>query len=140
MTDPPSTPPPASVPVLAVIRGAILAGILVFGGVAWFLHRDAGWRPAPGLDPELLRWVGLAVWGVAALGVLVVRARWSGVEPGRRASLAITGWALGEMAALWGAVYYLLTDDPGRYFTGVIFLLLTFYLFPVPRVRAPGRR
>ena len=43
----------------------------------------------------------------------------------------IVGWALGEVPAVWGGIHYLLTGDPQRYFTGLMFLVMAFLLLPV---------
>ena len=37
--------PDPAISKLAIVRIAILAGILVFGGIIWFLQRDPGWVP-----------------------------------------------------------------------------------------------
>ena len=129
---PPREVSPAS---LAVVRLAILAAVLFFGAAAWWVHRTPGRVPDPAPDVDVLRLAGLALWVLAASGVLVVRGRWLRATGPERARLSIVGWALGEIPALWGAAYYFLTGDALRYLTGVLFLALVFLLFPVP-----GRR
>lgn len=125
---PPRDLPPAS---LAVIRLAILATVLVFGAAAWWVHRAPGHVPDPAPDADMLRFAGLGLWALATAGVLLVRKRWTHAPQPEQARLSIVGWALGEVPALWGAAYYFLTGDPLRYHTGVLFLVLSFLLFPV---------
>lgn len=138
MAGAPDGPRPASPATLGVVRLGILLGVLAFGGVVWHLQRQPDWAPAGGLDRDLLFYAALGIWTVAAAGVTLVRARWRREpDPGRRTTLLIVGWALGELPAIWGAVYYLLTGDPQRYFTGLMFLVVSFLLLPV---RTPERR
>ncbi|HEV2146219.1 MAG TPA: hypothetical protein VGR37_02250 [Longimicrobiaceae bacterium] len=128
----PSGPRPAA---LALVRLAILTAVLGFGAVVWYLQRQPGWAPSA-VDRDTLSYVSLAVWVLAGGGVLLVRSlQRRQADPGRARPLLVAGWALGEVTALWGGVYYLLTGDPQRYFTGLIFLALVFLMFPVP-----GRR
>ena len=132
------TPPPPARPAgpatLNLIRFAILLAVLTFGGVTWFVHRQPGWTPDPSMDPAVLRSVGYALWGTALIAVAFLRLRWDREQsPARRAPLRVVGWALGEAPALWGGVYYFVTDDAGWYALGVTFLILTFLLFPIPR-------
>jgi hypothetical protein len=129
MAAPPAAPRPAA---LAVVRLAILLGVLGFGAVVWHLQRQPGWSPDPAVSRDTLSYVSLAVWVLAGGGVLLLRSvQRRQADPQRARSLSIVGWALGEIPALWGGVYYLLTGDPQRYFTGLIFLALVFLLFPV---------
>lgn len=125
---------PRSVLPIHVIRVAMLAGVLAFGGVVYFLRRNGD---APGVDAEQARaflWIGRALWGMAILGCLilfqlVLRER----TPARRQSFQIVAWALGEMVALYGAMLWFLTGVPTWYTPGLIFLALTFLAFPIRR-------
>ena len=47
--------------------------------------------------------------------------------------LPLIAWAIGEMPALFGGVFYLLTGDWTIYMTGLVGLVAAFALFPVPR-------
>lgn len=122
---------PASPATLGVIRLGILGGVLAFGGVAWYLTHQPGWSPAS-VDRDLFSYAGLGIWAVATAGLLLVRKRWQReTDPARRTPLMIVGWALGEVPAIWGGIYYLLTGDSQRYVTGLIFLVMAFLLLPV---------
>jgi hypothetical protein len=122
---------PESPAALAVVRLGILGGVLALGGVAWHLTRQPGWSPAS-VDRDAFFYAGLVVWAAATAGLLLLRSRWQReTEPARRTPLMIVGWALGEVPAVWGGVQYLLTGDPQRYFTGLMFLVMAFLLLPV---------
>lgn len=122
---------PASPATLAVVRLAILGGVLAFGALAWHLQRQPGWSRAP-LDRDVFFYASLAIWAVATAGLLLLRGRWRReTDPARRTPLLIVGWALGEMPAVWGGILYLLTGDPQRYFTGLLFLVMAFLLLPI---------
>ena len=123
---------PASPATLAVVRMAILGGVLAFGGVVLYLTRQPDWRPAPGAQGELFSYAGLGVWIVATVGLLLLRRRWQReTDPARRTPLMIVGWALGEVPAVWGGIVFLLTGNPQRYVTGLLFLVMAFLLLPV---------
>jgi len=130
------TPPPGrETPprTLATIRIAILLGVLAFGAVTWIVHRRAGWTPIPDARADALRRAGMGVWALALAGCGLLRLRWTRVEDARtRAQVGIIGWAMGEIPALWGGMYYLLTGTVSWYAAGLLFLLLTFRLFPLP--------
>jgi hypothetical protein len=121
-------------PPAFLIRFAMLIGVLLFGGVVWFLRRSDG---APGVAPEdarALLWIGRALWGTAIIGSailfqLVQRA----MTFAKVQSYSIVAWALGEMVALYGAVIWFLTRSPSWYVTGLVFLLLAFLAFPARR-------
>lgn len=134
MTPSPGSPRSATPKTLAVIRLAILLGVVLFGAVVWLLQRQPDWTPAMAPGTEVLTYVGLGVWGAAAVGLLLLRVRWNReTAPEKRAQLVIVGWALGEAPALWGGVVYFLTGDAQRFFTGFLFLIVAFLLFPIPR-------
>ena len=125
--------PRARVAQLALIRLSLLLGVLLFGGVIYFLHRDPSWRPQPGGNAAAIRMATYVVWAAVVVGALVLRGLHARAPEAERPTFAILGWALGEAAALLGGVYYFLTDDPRRYLIGVFFLLAAFILFPLRR-------
>lgn len=115
--------------VSRVIAGALVAGVTIFGVVAWLMNTESGpARPDPALGATLFYvWLGWAF--VSAVGsMLFWRARVSpflesadrsgtgttGAEPDpvARASAMMSGmvvsWALIEGAALFGVVVYFL--------------------------------
>ena len=115
---------------LGVIRIAMLAGVIVFGAVTWFIRRDAA---APGIsNPALLRTIGWVVFAVAVLGMGFMRQRVAAArDAATYGNLAVIGWAFGELAALFGAVYYFVTGDPTRFVTGIMLMLASFVLIPL---------
>jgi hypothetical protein len=116
---------------LSIIRITLLSGVLLFGGIIWFLHRQPGWAPASEADPELTRLLVQAASLMSLLGVTIVYAlhrRARTVE--RLDTLSIAGWTLGELPALIGGVHYYFTDDPQWYLWGMMALLLTYLIFP----------
>lgn len=118
---------------LPAIRMAMLGGVLLFGGVSWFLTHTADWTaPEPGVAAQLtgIARIAWAVVGVA-LTILFLRFRDS-TNAARASSVAIIAWALGETLALLGGVVLFLTAAAGWYIAGVIALTLTFVAFPAP--------
>jgi hypothetical protein len=130
----PGRPGPSSTAQLSIIRVAMLAGVLMFGAVVWWLRRGgsaAGVEPAAIANVRMLAavWLAVSVSGLAALFALTSRQ----VDEARRRTLSIVAWALGEGAALAGGVVYLVAGDPRWYLGGVFVLLLAFVLFPARR-------
>lgn len=120
-------------PVLT-IRFAMLLGVLLFGGVVYFT-RQAG--SAPEVTPEQagqLVWIGRALWAVAVIGSIACFQAFQRT-PARTAlaTWSIIAWALGEMTALFGAVVWFLTGTPAWYVPGLLFLVITFLVFPARR-------
>lgn len=118
---------------LPAIRLAMLGGVLLFGGVSWFLTRSPDFSaPEPGVAGQL---TGIAriVWVIVgvALTILFLKFRAS-TNAARASSVAILSWALGETLALLGGVVFFLTAAAGWYIAGVIALTLTFVAFPAP--------
>jgi hypothetical protein len=111
----------------------MMGGVLLFGGVSWFLTQSSDWTaPEPGVGEQLTRIARIAwiVVGVA-LVVMFLKFRRPADVP-RASSVAILAWAVGETLALLGGVVYFLTAIPGWYIAGVIVLTLTFVAFPPP--------
>lgn len=112
----------------------MLAGVLTFGGVVYFLRRNGD---APGVNAEQARsflWIGRALGGLSIAGCLILfkmlqRER----SATKRQSYQIVAWALGEMVALYGAAIWFLTGSPSWYTQGLIFLGLAFLAFPIRR-------
>ena len=118
---------------LPAIRLAMLGGVLLFGGVSWFLTHTPEWTaPEPGVADQLMGTTRIA-WVIigAALTILFFKFRDS-TNAARASSVAILSWALGETLALLGGVVFFLTSAPGWYVAGVIALALTFVAFPGP--------
>ena len=130
-----TNPPLSRAANLALIRIALLGGVLLFGGVSYYLHHAGSAPPAPGAEQaRMLRWIGYAVWGGAIAAIFAVRALFArATDAGRRANLTIIGWALGESPALYGGVIYFLSGDWQLYIAGLVAMLTTFAIFPAPR-------
>lgn len=118
---------------LALIRIALLVGVLVFGGVVWYLRRSDAASYA--VDPRGLRVAGQAVWGLATVGVLALFLAAERAPAERRANLSVIAWALGESTAIYGGLFWLLLGDSQWYLYGVACLLLTYFIFPVRNTR-----
>ena len=118
---------------LHAIRLAMMGGVLLFGGVSWFLTSMTDWSPPEaGVASQLTR-VATVVWVVvsAALIVMFLKFRDS-TSVSKASSVAILAWALGETLALLGGVIFFLTALSWWYLAGVIALTLTFVAFPAP--------
>ena len=111
------------------IRFAMLTGVLIFGGVVWFLQRsgDAPTMPLDSQRPLLM--MGRILWVVAIGGCILVFQSLGKASASRAAQLHIVGWALGESLALFGAVVWFLAGTPAWYIPGLTFLVLTFLVF-----------
>ena len=120
---------------LALIRAAMLGGVLLFGAVCWYTLRQRGGGALPGVDPAALSVLRIVVpvLGFAALAVAialrVVIARTP--DEARRNSLRIIAWASGEAAALAGGVYFFELGDPKLYLIGTTAMLATFIVVPI---------
>ena len=136
MTGParPPHPAPSTTAQLSVIRVAMLAGVLMFGGVVWWLRRGGSVADVDASAVANMRtlaavWLGVSVSGLAALFALTSRRS----DEARRRTLSIIAWALGEGAALAGGVVYLVAGDARWYLGGLFVLLVAFVLFPARR-------
>jgi hypothetical protein len=122
--------PAARVRTLGVIRMALLAGVLAFGGLIWLMRRRGGWTPPADVAP--LHVMLIAMWTVAVSGIVIFRVLFGRARDApRRVRLSIFGWAAGELPPLIGGVYYFMTGDAGWYAAGVLLLVATFVVFPL---------
>ena len=114
---------------------SLLAGVLLFGGVTYYVRSQAGTaaQMLTAAEAQQLKYVGYAIWSVAVLGSLIVKLRFGArIERGDY-TIAMIGWSLAEAAALFGGVYYWLGGDYSLWLAGVIAMLVSFSLFPIPR-------
>ena len=111
----------------------MMGGVLLFGGVSWFLHRTPDWVPSePGLVDQLTR-IALIAWVIVGVALVGMFMKYRGAEnPARASTIAILAWAQAETLALLGGVVYFLTASAGWYVAGVTVLALTFATFPPP--------
>jgi hypothetical protein len=118
---------------LRVIRLALLAGVVMFGSVVYYLTREG---PVSDVPNEATRSLSFALMGLAAASLaalFVVRSiRDRAASYDRRSALTVVGWAVGEAPALLGGVVYLLTASPLPYLTGLSVLIASFLMIPVP--------
>lgn len=115
---------------IQLIRLAMLTGVLMFGAVIVFVHRQPDWKPGTlpsALDYALLAYAIAVIPIAMALRPRVMRE----VDPGRRATLLITGWAIGEAAGLVGAVIFFVTGQGQWYLLGLLAMVSAFALLPV---------
>lgn len=118
---------------LRAIRIAMMLGVLLFGGVAWFITKAPDWKqPDPGLLDALssfarVGWIGIGI----ALVFMFLKFR-NSPNPSRASTVAIIAWTLGETLALFGGVILFLTAFGGWYIAGVTALALAFAAFPPP--------
>ena len=119
---------------LAVVRAAMLAGVLLFGAVSWWTRRTA--MSPRTVDPEfaeVLATLPLAGGIVALIAVVLLRRALSAApDPANQGSLRVIGWATGEMAAMAGAVGYFLSGNVTSYLIGLAVLVFTFIAMPLP--------
>lgn len=119
---------------LALLRAALLGGVLLFGAVAWFITRERGGAP-PNTDPrdfDVFRYIVPALCGGAVAVSIVLRVQLARIrEAGRKASFRVVAWGAGEASALAGGVHYFLTGEPKLYVLGVVALLATLIIVPL---------
>jgi hypothetical protein len=115
------------------IRIAMMLGVLLFGGVAWFITRSPDWKaPEPGLL-EQLSTIARVAWVTIGLALVVMFLKFrDSTNPSRASTVLILAWTLGETLALFGGVILFLTAFAGWYIAGVTALALSFVAFPPP--------
>lgn len=116
---------------LRIIRIAFLTGVLMFGGIVYYLDAQRG----GGLDPsmgETLQIVNLGLLVLAAVGIMIMQRRHAAEQdPARRSTLNIAGWAMGEATALFGGVHYMLVGNPIPYLVGLTMMIAAFVVVPI---------
>lgn len=115
-------------PALA-IRFAMLVGVLLFGGVVFFIRRSGTAPALPEASQGMLLLMGRVLWALAIGGCIVLYQAVGRATASRASQLHIIGWALGESVALLGAVIWFLTGTPSWYVPGLTFLVLSFLVF-----------
>lgn len=121
---------------LFIIRTALMTGVFLFAGVAYF-------GPRFGLEPRLnlvdsldtLRYVSLAFIAVAVIGATAFRIRMEALPAAQQATPLIVGWALGEAAALFGTVLYMGGSGVASLALGLMSFVFTLVVLPIPRPR-----
>jgi hypothetical protein len=118
-------------PVLAVIRIALLLGVLIFGGVTYALQQRPDWEPASVDAVRVMRRAAFGVWAAASAILLALRFRLERARGGQTRPLRIGAWAIGEAAALAGGADYLLSGDARMFVGGLFVMMVSFILFPI---------
>ena len=123
---PPANQRPQS---LQLIRLSLMSGVLMFGAIILFLHRQPTWTPGA-LAPAIT--YAMVAYTIVAVSIVVLLKGRVGHEPDpqRRASLTIAGWAACEGAGLFGAVIFFLTGQGQWYALGVLAMVCAFVLLP----------
>jgi hypothetical protein len=117
---------------LSLIRLFMLAGVVLIGGIFGFLA-SRGYGAAP--DAEILGVFRLVFFGIALAalaGMLVCRRKWQAADSvPQKLSLAIVSYALAEVVAMVGAVYWFLGGGPLLYGAGLLLFGVAWLLFPL---------
>jgi len=115
---------------LRVIRMALLGPVILFGGIVTVMVGNEPPR-APQMAQPLV-YVNMAYLIGAALGIMYFQRRHAAErDASRRTTFNIIAWAIGESAALFGAVHYLLVGSPIPYLVGLATMVASFVLVPV---------
>jgi hypothetical protein len=117
-----------------VVRGALLSGVLIFGGVVWWLYDSGRIKPAAGDAGAMLEFVSYSLSLIGLIAAFVIR---TASTPERsmqqRTHWAVLAWALAESGGLLGGVHYLLTGVWRGWVVGALVLVAALILVPVPR-------
>ncbi len=120
--------PPAT---LRIVRTAVSMGPVVFGVLAWYLRGQRAEHPRTPEELSGLRVAAYASLLAVAAGLMVIRSQRAGKPPHERSTYNIMGWAIAEMGALLGAVYYFLGGEPAPLLLGLVAMLGSWALLPV---------
>lgn len=122
----------SSLSKLAAIRMSILLAVLMFGAAAWYQRGQPDWVVPEGVRMRPLRVTGMVIWAAGVAGIIALRLRFArDVERGTNVRVSIIAWAIAELPALFGAVFYYITGDITLFAAGVGALVVSFLLFPV---------
>ena len=122
-----------TVKVLFLIRTAMAVGVVTFILVAWFLRNRGGLSAVPTDKLATLTTVMYAAVALAAAVVMLIRLRLSEATPDARRTLSIAAWAVGEFAALFGGVLFLLAGAWPLVLPGALVFALSLAAIPLPR-------
>jgi hypothetical protein len=117
-----------------MIRISLLLGVLMFGGVTYYMRSDPGWEAPAAETLRPLRIAMLCAWIVAILLLLGLRLRLSQRTNVTGNSLLMIAWSIGEAAALFGGVYYFQSGQASWFISGLFIMLSAFILFPIRRM------
>jgi hypothetical protein len=130
---PPAKQRPAS---MQSIRLSLLIGVLMFGAVSLFIHRQPNWTAGTVPTAVVYAFVPYAILAVLVAAVLRGRV---GREPDlpRRATLLLIGWAVGESAGLFGTIIYYVNNQAQWWALGILAMLASFAMLS-PSAAAPA--
>jgi uncharacterized membrane protein len=112
---------------LQLIRLFMMTGVLLFGAVVLFVHRQPNWKQGAVPTAVVYALVAYTILAVSIAAVLkgrVGRER----DPQRRATLLLVGWAVGESAALIGVVIFNITGKGQWYGLGLLAMASSFVM------------
>ena len=116
---------------LRIIRVALMSGVLVFGGIAYYLTQQQG----GGLGPEMadtLQIVNIVLLVAAAIGIMILQRRHAAeTDPAKRTTLNIAAWAMGEATALFGGVHFMLVGNAIPFLVGLVMMIASFVVVPI---------
>src|SRR5262249_52322095 len=117
---------------LPLLGGALWVSVLAFGAVVWFIHRGGKFPIRPAEAALTYAQLGFSV--VAVVYAFVMRGGIRQMPDGpARNSKILTVWAVGEAAALFGGVLFLLSNEAQSYGVGLLAMLAAYVLVPLRR-------
>jgi hypothetical protein len=113
---------------LKLIRYAMLTGLLLFGGIAYWqsTHRAEAVPP----PEDALRWAGYGLCVAAIIAMAVIRGVRARAQGAARLTWSLIGSAFAEGAAMFGAVYIFLGGQPWVYALGLAIFIATWAVLP----------
>jgi hypothetical protein len=118
---------------LLLIRAAMLAGVLLFGAVTWYLEREGRLSTISAERAQMLGYVFMALTGAALVAMFFIRGQLAQANEARQLTLHIVGYAIAEGAALFGAVVWFIGGAREWYVAGVVLMVVAFQILPVKR-------
>jgi hypothetical protein len=130
MTNSAFSRPPLTPTALRLVRYAMLAGVLLFGAIAYYQGTNRTPDPDSPTNLTYIGWVGYGLCALAIVGIAVLRQVRERASDTTRTTLSMVGSALAEAAAMFGAVFMILGGGIGIYALGLVLFLSTWTLLP----------
>jgi FtsH-binding integral membrane protein len=115
---------------LRIIRYAMLAFILGFGGFAYWTSTHRTEAPNPETNIAMIRWLGFGMLVAAVFAVVFFRSMRAKAEGAQRLTWSLIGSAMAEGTALFGAVIMFLGGDIWVYALALLLFLGTWGALP----------
>lgn len=112
---------------IQLIRFALAAGVLLFGAVTVFVHTQPNWKAVALPAAANYAVIAMAFIAVAVAGTLRARVARETI-PQRKFSLLLTGWSVGEVAGLCGAVIFFVTGQSEWFLVGLLGMAVSFMM------------